>query len=136
VVYVPVAPISAENPGITWILKVQANVDHPAISARCGTTSVVCTDLAVKWKQNSTLQFTAAKNCVRIRGNDFEAEAESAECQEGDGKLVLSGNVTFTRYEAGKCECTVKAQHLEMNSEGLAIKGSGSLKGSLERPGS
>ncbi len=128
VCYVPPAMPSPVEKKSTWTMRVHADGERPSMSARCGSASMVCSNLAVKWKENATLLFEAEKKCIRIRGNDFEAEAEAVECQESEGRLVLTGNVRLTHYENGKCDCSVHADRVVWGSEGIVLKAPGSSK--------
>jgi hypothetical protein len=125
----PVMPSPKEKPSTNcWTMRVHADGEAPGMSANCGSASMVCKKISVKWKPDSTLLFEAEKKCIRVCGVDFEAEAEAVECHENEGKLVLTGNVKLTHYENGKCDCSVHAERVVWGSEGIILKTPGSLK--------
>ena len=74
-------------------------------------------NLKRKWMQNSTLEFTAGKNCIQIRGKDFMAQAECVECLEHDGRLILSGHVTLSSQKKQSTMNVIDARKLVLNCE-------------------
>jgi hypothetical protein len=110
--YVPtVAPESEQRLYGCWKLKVHADGDRSTMSVHCDGARMECASLALKWK-NTQVEASAEKKCIRIRGKDFEAEAEEIDFRQNEGMLVLTGNATIIRYQNGKCDCTVKAQRI------------------------
>ena len=112
--YAPVTPTVPNNRrNERWTIRVHTDGDRPSFSVQSENASMECERLVLKLKQNGSLEFIAGKKSVRVRGKDFEAEAETIECQNNDGKLVLSGKVTLT---SAKNDCTVKANKVVWDS--------------------
>jgi hypothetical protein len=86
---------------------------------------MVCEQLRLKANDGASLEFIAGKKTVHLRGKNFQAEAESIEFAEKEGKLLLVGSASLTYREAGKTECAVRGQKLVFEPSEVSIKISG-----------
>jgi hypothetical protein len=110
-----------------WSVRANGDTEHPSMSVRTDAASMECDKMTLKWRQNSTLSFVAEKDCVRIRGKNFEARAEAIECREQDGKLLFVGNATLRTFEDGREDCVLKAKKIIWDSTSWMAEGAGSL---------
>lgn len=128
---VPPAPpsVSHTRNDRGWSVRANADGDHPSMSVRTDAASLECDKMTLKWRQESTLQFVAEKNFVRVRGKNFEAQAEAIECREQDGKLLFIGNATLRTFENGKEDCVLKAKKVtwDWDTKACTAEGAGSI---------
>jgi hypothetical protein len=123
--YAPLTPTPRDNRhSERWTIRVHTEGDKPTFSVQSENASMECERLVLKLKQNGSIEFIAGKKSVRVRGKDFEAEAESIECQNNDSKLVLSGNVTLT---STKNDCMIKAKKVVWDAGEWHAYGAGSM---------
>ena len=121
------APLPDTRSNRGWSVRANVEGDHPTMSVRTDAASMECDKMTLKWRQNSTLSFVAEKDCVRVRGKNFEAQANSVECREEDGKLFLVGNVTLKTFEDGKEDCVLKAKKISWDANSWTAEGAGSI---------
>jgi hypothetical protein len=128
-VYTPPAPptVSEVRNNRGWSVRANVEGDHPSMSVHTDAASMECDKMTLKWRQNSTLSFVAERDCVRVRGKNFEAQAKSIECREEDGKLYMVGNVTLRTFEDGKEDCVLKAKKIAWDSKSWTAEGAGSV---------
>ena len=123
--YAPLTPTPRDNRhSERWTIRSNANGDRPSFWVHSENASMECERLVLKLRETGSLEIIAAKNCVRVRGKYFEAEAEMIECQNNDSKLVLSGNVTLT---SAKNDCMVRAKKVVWDSGEWHADGTGSI---------
>ena len=110
-----------------WSVRANVDGDHASMSVKTEDAWMQCEKLSLSWRQNSMLEFVAEKDCVRVRGKNFEAQAQAIECREQDGKLLFVGNATLRTFENGKEDCVLKAKRIAWDSKGCTVEGAGSI---------
>ncbi|CAN5281935.1 hypothetical protein BH10PLA2_BH10PLA2_05010 [soil metagenome] len=108
-----------------WSLKSNGDSERPTFLVQSPGAQMVCEQLRLKAKDGASLDVVAGKKIVHLRGKNFEAEAESIEFAEKEGKLLLVGSASLTYRDAGKTECAVRGQKLSFEPNEISIKISG-----------
>ncbi|CAN5281849.1 hypothetical protein BH10PLA2_BH10PLA2_05000 [soil metagenome] len=111
--------------GSCWVIRSHSDKEKSTFSAQSPTASMECERLTLKGRHDVSLEFVAGKKTVQVSGKDFEAEAESIEFREQEGKLVLAGHAKLSTRVNEESPTVLNAARIVLDCESHEWQASG-----------
>ena len=98
----PVSNVPEKRGGDHWVMRMNPEGGRQTFTVQSASTSIECERLSLHWRESISLEFVRGTQGICVHGKNFEAEAESIDWQEHEGKLVLCGKASLKSGDKGR----------------------------------